>query len=665
MPPRLPTQRSHRVVLPRAVPRGVVAGLFALLVLASVLPAPARADDDLPPRVGRVADVGGELFLAPQDAPEQWVAIGINYPVASGDNLWVGNDSRAEIDFGIGQFRLAANTSLYLSRLDDANFALYVAQGQVILRVRVMEPGETARIDTPNSQIALTRPGLYRIEVSEDRQHTHVAVREGEAVVDTGTVAQQVLPGQSATLDGDSPPYAQLRNGVSADGFDTWSAARDRRYDRNRVNSPVSRQMIGYADLDEYGAWDTAPEYGAVWYPANVAEDWAPYRNGYWTEVAVWGPTWVDIAPWGYAPFHYGRWVHIRGRWGWCPGGYVAKPVWAPALVGWVGGPGWRVSGRSGPIYGWVPLGWGEAYHPRWKGCSDGCWARYNQPYAVSPARRNAVPGRYANASAPGGLTAVPAPALAGRRPVASNLVAVSAGAVASAPMLDKPSVRPEIRQSPGIRPGNGTPVPASTAYAPAMRTPRTASQSGTTPIQGLALPVPPATRAAPALAAPNITPEAAKSVPAYPAQGVSADSLRPPRSQAIAPVPQATPSPTAAPVDAARRGQPGSQPAPVATATVPPPQGGQSYPPRPAAVPLRELRPAPTLPVPAAGLAAPQAAPRTVQVAPPTAPVPPPHAAPVAPTVVVTPGGRAPEPAKAEKPSTPVLRGPADSPVK
>ena len=213
---------------------------------------------------------------------------------------------------------------------------------------------------------------------------------------------------------------------MTTDGFDTWSASRDRHYDRNRVNAPVSRQMVGSADLDEYGAWDTAPEYGAVWYPANVAEDWAPYRNGYWTEVGVWGPTWVDAAPWGYAPFHYGRWVHIRGRWGWCPGGYVAKPVWAPALVGWVGGPGWRVSGGSGaPIYGWVPLGWGEAYHPRWKGCSDGCWARYNKPYAVNPAvRRNTPPERYANSSAPGGLTAVPAPALAGRKPVASNLVA-------------------------------------------------------------------------------------------------------------------------------------------------------------------------------------------------------------------------------------------------
>ena len=623
------------------------------------------------PRVGRVADVGGELFLAPQDAPEQWVAIGINYPVANGDNLWVGNDGRAEVDFGIGQFRLAANTSLHLSRLDDANFALYVAQGQVILRVRVLEPGETARIDTPNSQIALTRPGLYRIEVSEDRQHTQLAVREGEAVVDTGTVAQQVLPGQSATLDGDAPRYAQLRNGVTTDGFDTWSASRDRHYDRNRVNAPVSRQMVGAADLDDYGAWDTAPEYGAVWYPANVTEDWAPYRNGYWTEVGVWGPTWVDAAPWGYAPFHYGRWVHIRGRWGWCPGGYVAKPVWAPALVGWVGGPGWRVSGGSGaPIYGWVPLGWGEAYHPRWRGCSEGCWARYNKPYAVNPGvRRNTPPERYANSSAPGGLTAVPAPAIAGRRPVASNLVAVSAGAVASAPILATPSVRPEIRQSAGIKPGNGMPAPASVSYAPAMRTPRTTSQGGTIPSQGLTVPVPATSRSAPALATPtpNVAPPVARPVPAYPAQGVSADTLRTPRSQPISVNPQASPSPTPSSAVDARRGvQPVPQPVPVTTTTAPAAAGTQGYvapPSRPVAVPMREPRTSPTLPAPATPpaptpatrVAVPQTIPQPApQVVQPAGSAAAPHAMPVVPTPV-TPNGRPVEPAKADKPSAPV----------
>src|SRR5437867_1713415 len=80
-----------------------------------------------------------------------------------------------------------------------------------------------------------------------------------------------------------------------------------------------------------------------------------------------WGWTWVDDAPWGFAPFHYGRWVWYRSRWCWAPGSYVARPVYAPALVAWVGGPSVNVSvsiGRSSPPVGWFPLGPREVYVP-------------------------------------------------------------------------------------------------------------------------------------------------------------------------------------------------------------------------------------------------------------------------------------------------------------
>ena len=385
--------------------------MFALAGLALValfgMARPAFADDDLPGRVGRVADVAGELFLAPQDQPEQWTPIGVNYPVTTGDNLWVGNEGRAEVDFGAGQFRLAGDTNLHVSRLDDRQFALFVAQGRVSVRVRVLDPGETASIDTPNAQLVLTRPGLYRIDVSEDRLHTRLVVREGEANVLTQAAVQQVLPGQTAVVAGADARYASVSNGIGSDGFDAWAANRDRRYERGTYANYVSPQMVGAAELDQYGTWSQVPEYGAVWYPTAVEPDWAPYRNGYWADVGAWGPTWVDAAPWGYAPFHYGRWVFVGSRWGWCPGTYVARPLWAPALVGWTGGPGWGISvSVGGPVFGWVPLAWGEPYRPWWNRCSHGCWDRYNRPYAVNVTRvrpDGPPPTRYRNASVPGG----------------------------------------------------------------------------------------------------------------------------------------------------------------------------------------------------------------------------------------------------------------------
>src|SRR5579864_1113194 len=84
--------------------------------------------------------------------------------------------------------------------------------------------------------------------------------------------------------------------------------------------------------------WSEEPDYGPVWYPSDVPDDWAPYSDGYWSYVGPWGWTWVDYEPWGFAPFHYGRWSFIGGRWGWCPGPIIGPAIYGPAFVGFVGG---------------------------------------------------------------------------------------------------------------------------------------------------------------------------------------------------------------------------------------------------------------------------------------------------------------------------------------
>lgn len=445
-------------------------GRILLAVGLAAATVPALADEDLPSRAGRLADVAGRVYLATEERAEDWVEALRNYTITSGDNLWVAGDGRAEIDYGGGQLRLAGDTNVHVARLDDRILALFVAQGRVIVRVRVLDAGETALIDTPNTQVTLTRPGLYRIEVAQDRSRTDVVVRQGEALVQLAAGAQQVLPGQTAAVIGAEAVSADVRTGYWVDGFDTWSADRDRHYERSRSTSYVSRQMVGYADLDEFGDWQTVPEYGAVWFPTTVAAGWAPYRFGRWSWVGGWGWTWVDDAPWGYAPFHYGRWGHIGGRWGWTPGGFVARPVWSPAMVAWYGGSGWSFSASFGaPVFGWVPLGWGEPYMPWWRGCSDRCWTMYNRPYAVNYAERpRAPPTRYRNWSAPGGVTAVAGATFTGRQPVHRNLVDVKPQLVSGAPMLAQaPGVpKPTAATIPGAKPRTtAVPPPASQFY--------------------------------------------------------------------------------------------------------------------------------------------------------------------------------------------------------
>ena len=165
------------------------------------------------------------------------------------------------------------------------------------------------------------------------------------------------------------------------DGFDDWAQVRDKRLADSLSARYVSPGVIGYQDLDTYGVWQTSPAYGSVWVPTSVQAGWAPYRYGHWAWIAPWGWTWVDDAPWGFAPFHYGRWVSWNGGWGWAPGplGYW-NPYYAPALVGWIGGAGfgvgfgWGGGWGIGIGFGWFPLGWGAPYYPRYCGWGHGGW---------------------------------------------------------------------------------------------------------------------------------------------------------------------------------------------------------------------------------------------------------------------------------------------------
>jgi hypothetical protein len=116
--------------------------------------------------------------------------------------------------------------------------------------------------------------------------------------------------------------------------------------------------------FDAAGDWQPQSDYGPIWFP-HVDAGWAPYHYGHWVHMPFYGWTWVADEPWGAAPFHYGRWVAVGGRWGWIPGPREGHPVWSPAQVVFAGGIQFGGVGVSV----WFPLGPGEAYKP-WYPCS-------------------------------------------------------------------------------------------------------------------------------------------------------------------------------------------------------------------------------------------------------------------------------------------------------
>ena len=209
-----------------------------------------------------------------------------------------------------------------------------------------------------------------------------MTVRSGYGEATGKGPAVRVNSGQQVRFRNDQTLQHTAINAPAPDGFDDWAQVRDKRLADSLSARYVSPGVIGYQDLDAYGTWQTVAPYGAIWIPTSVPAGWAPYRYGHWAWIAPWGWTWVDDAPWGFAPFHYGRWVSWNGGWGWAPGplGYW-NPYYAPALVGWIGGPGFGIGFGWGGWgfgigfgFGWYPLGWGAPYYPRYCGWGHGGW---------------------------------------------------------------------------------------------------------------------------------------------------------------------------------------------------------------------------------------------------------------------------------------------------
>lgn len=338
------------------------AALLALMA-CSVL---AQAQSEAPARVGRVSLVQGPVTVS-LDGGDQPEAALVNWPVTSDNRITTQRNGRTEIRVGSTAVRLDGDSSLEVLELDDERLELLLHYGSANIRVQNSEVLDGFSIETPQGRVRMREAGRIRVDANPDA--SVVDVFDGVALVEADGSTFSLRPGRRVEMrQGDLVTALAVRT-----SFDDWARLRDQQDDRVVSDRYVSTEMTGYEELDRYGSWSDNSEYGPVWLPRHVSAGWAPYRDGRWTWVSPWGWTWIDNAPWGYAPSHYGRWVMINQRWGWAPGRHTGRPVWAPALVGWVGGSGWSLAFNSGPLHrsapaqGWYPLGFGEHFAPSYR----------------------------------------------------------------------------------------------------------------------------------------------------------------------------------------------------------------------------------------------------------------------------------------------------------
>ena len=149
---------------------------------------------------------------------------------------------------------------------------------------------------------------------------------------------------------------------------------------------------VFYHELAPYGSWIELAGYGWCWQPTTVVVNpsWRPYADqGRWLYTDC-GWYWQSDYSWGWAPFHYGRWLsHSRCGWVWMP-----DTVWGPSWVTW----------RHTPSYcGWAPLPPNCHYVPHYGFTFGGHWVDNDCDFGLTVSLYSFIHWRHFNHHSPHG----------------------------------------------------------------------------------------------------------------------------------------------------------------------------------------------------------------------------------------------------------------------
>ena len=595
------------------VARFVGATLAATLAWSSL----AQAQSEPPGRVGRLAFTDGTVSFHDNEQ-SQWTPAAVNTPLSTGDSLWTEPNARSEISLAGTRIRMAGATQLDMLAVDDSQTRLQVDEGRIDVKTQAMDTSQPYQIITPRGTISLLQQGDYYVEAGSTEDPTQIGVRAGAAQIQ-GLDGQllAVRPGEVGELTGDAAT-PQLRTIRSAPPPQppAW-ADRDRQVSYDQPPQYLTAGVTGYEDLNQYGTWVDDSSYGEVWIPRSVPAGWAPYRTGHWVYEQPWGWTWIDDQPWGFAPYHYGRWANREGRWMWLPPERNVRPVYAPALVAFVGGVelSAMLSRQSSAPVGWFPLGPREAYVPPYTTNRD-YYQRINRPARVEDQVLNERWQRAERHDPAAGqnqqhaawmnqrfATVVPATAFVHSQPVARAALQVAPDRIAAtpvAPVAAPPAPTASVAAGKAGAAPNAARPPATPAPATNLATAKTAVADMPTFARPAALQAPAAPGPKFAATRPTApTTETGKqALPALaPRQGAAPPELKgavtpapsqpakpgePPRQQQAAPQPHAAPAV-----------EPGHPPAPAPQQQArPEPQANQ--PQHPVEPPRQQMAPQP-----------------------------------------------------------------------
>jgi hypothetical protein len=302
--------------------------LAAIAAVSCVGATVANAQSDQGPvRLARFSSISGTAEWRP-DGSSGWSNAVPNLPLRQGAQIWAPGDARAELMFDDGTvLRIAGGTTVTLQSLysdkDGEYTELKINQGEAYLHAP--HKYSVYQLDTPDASISASGPARLRLNVADQLR---LSVYDGQAAVQDSAGTYTVEPHQCGEVSSPSAPVA-VTPLPPPDKWDEYNSGRDAQVFHHDPYVPANIGLVS-GDMDNYGHWESDPNYGHLWVPA-VHADWRPYQDGHWAFVDPYGWTWVGDEPWGWAPYHYGSWVHRGYGWGWYPG--PAAQYWSPAVV--------------------------------------------------------------------------------------------------------------------------------------------------------------------------------------------------------------------------------------------------------------------------------------------------------------------------------------------
>ncbi|HEX4845222.1 MAG TPA: DUF6600 domain-containing protein, partial [Geothrix sp.] len=290
--------------------------LAAMLLLPAAIVSAAPQDPaedetyqgESPERYAMVRALEGDVRIRKGDLDE---TLSRGTPIAEGDVvesrgrgvLQLGDGTRIAFG-GATRFTVAA---LFTDRKGEKQVLLRLDHG----RLRILLGGQSDarfRVDTPSGIATCFDKGAFTIEAERDRV-VRLKVHSGRVTFANDRDEARISAGERLTVYSPQDGLDRVRsfNTYDGDEFDRWSeravvVRRGESWDR------VPSEIRYYADdLDGHGRWVQSSEFGWVWQPNGVAEDWRPYYQGRWAPYSG-GMTWISDEPWAYVAYHHGRW---------------------------------------------------------------------------------------------------------------------------------------------------------------------------------------------------------------------------------------------------------------------------------------------------------------------------------------------------------------------